>query len=602
MTAMAATVTVTYNPDDSGVKNGSYTAYQVFTGIPVTNNSAQLTNIAWNSDFEGIMTDKKTELLEWLNNVRPNLDPAVPDAYTEVTLDNILKCLGAVSNDSQLAREFARIISDYMTGKTITGTELTADSTELPGGYYLIVHTADEGKTKNLSLLQVVGDQTITIKEKIKTPAVEKKIWEDAYIEDGDFTGSAAFDKEYTNVAEVMESGQWNDVADYDIGDSVPFKLTATIPANTVSEYKGDVPYGIKFVDTLQDGLKNNKDYKVYYKIGDGNISAAPLTKDEDYTVEPDTVTGFTLSVANVKSLYTPGQNGQIDYTQAISIYVTFTAELTENAEVDAPNTYGEENSVVLKYSNDYTTGDIGGETTPDTVVALTFDMDIQKYTGDIQSGQPIPENQLLADARFKLYKIIDAEEWENVSDPLKTDRNTVNNVTTQDLLAKDNAALQEMKFTAVTSATQTENVYNVAATGGEAEFVTVAEKTLILHGLDRGDYILVETQAPTGYNLLNEATKVTIKRTNTDGYVRDGYTTGTHAKAGATSPTKQVTFNFTVGTDEDQTAVQIKNNSGSTLPETGGTGTMLLYIAGTALMAGGVFFLVSRRRKEEEN
>ena len=84
-------------------------------------------------------------------------------------------------------------------------------------------------------------------------------------------------------------------------------------------------------------------------------------------------------------------------------------------------------------------------------------------------------------------------------------------------------------------------------------------------------DYYLVETQAPSGYNLLNNAVKVNF----TDAEVE--------ATAGVYT-------------------VKVPNSSGIQLPITGGTGTVIFTIIGIALMVGAVVLFVVSRKKAKES
>ena len=88
-------------------------------------------------------------------------------------------------------------------------------------------------------------------------------------------------------------------------------------------------------------------------------------------------------------------------------------------------------------------------------------------------------------------------------------------------------------------------------------------------NGLENGTYKLVETEAPAGYNLLTAPVSVTIN-----------YNTGI-AGVGQTT--------------------QVKNNSGTALPSTGGMGTTLFYAAGAILVVGAGVVLITRKRMNHE-
>lgn len=59
----------------------------------------------------------------------------------------------------------------------------------------------------------------------------------------------------------------WQDSADYDIGDDVPFQLTATL-ANNIESYKA---YSLEFDDTLSKGLDYNNDAVI--KLGEKDVT-----------------------------------------------------------------------------------------------------------------------------------------------------------------------------------------------------------------------------------------------------------------------------------------------------------------------------------------
>lgn len=84
--------------------------------------------------------------------------------------------------------------------------------------------------------------------------------------------------------------------------------------------------------------------------------------------------------------------------------------------------------------------------------------------------------------------------------------------------------------------------------------------------GLKNGIYQLEEIKAPDGYNLLTETVEVRVNETGTS----------------------QVSVSVTS---------QVENNSGTTLPDTGGMGTTVLYGLGGLLVAAAFVMLLARRR-----
>ncbi len=111
-------------------------------------------------------------------------------------------------------------------------------------------------------------------------------------------------------------------------------------------------------------------------------------------------------------------------------------------------------------------------------------------------------------------------------------------------------------------------------------EVVTDANGAASFNGLVQGTYYLVETEAPAGFNKLINPITVIISKDGTS-YVSDNATT----------------LN---ATDLSLTA-KVANSSGSILPETGGTGTMIFIIVGTlAVLCAGIFLVTNKRMSKE--
>lgn len=125
--------------------------------------------------------------------------------------------------------------------------------------------------------------------------------------------------------------------------------------------------------------------------------------------------------------------------------------------------------------------------------------------------------------------------------------------------------------------------------TGPKSATGTSAEKTgeiLTIEEATDGEYKVVETKAPDGYNLLADEVKITVNGTDVKAFVG----------------TKQIDSSDLTKAVDDETGVTtvtivIHNNSGVVLPETGGTGTLLFTISGLALIASAAVIIVIRRR-----
>ncbi len=122
---------------------------------------------------------------------------------------------------------------------------------------------------------------------------------------------------------------------------------------------------------------------------------------------------------------------------------------------------------------------------------------------------------------------------------------------------------------------TATKQYYKWNDTAKKVEWVnTIANATTVktdkngaasFDGLADGTYYLVETKAPAGYNLLEKPVKVEVK-------------------GGTTETALTVIAN-------------VANQAGTLLPSTGGMGTTIFYVLGSALVLGAVVLLVTKKR-----
>ncbi len=119
----------------------------------------------------------------------------------------------------------------------------------------------------------------------------------------------------------------------------------------------------------------------------------------------------------------------------------------------------------------------------------------------------------------------------------------------------------------------KTADGYRVATAEDTDTTTTITVGSAKIEGLDADTYLLTETKAPEGYNLLAEAIEVVVDEATVEG--------------------ENVTF---VPVDKD-----VVNKTGSLLPETGGMGTTLFYMLGGLLVVGAAMLLVTKKRMAYE-
>lgn len=514
--ALAATVTI---PSDGILSGHSFTAYQIFAG---NESEGALQNVVWGS---GIDSDAFLAALK-ADTTYGSFFSTCADAAA------VAKVLTDNNTNGGLANAFAKLAHANKTG---TGTALTVGTTDLPGGYYLIVDTTNdvgEGGAYNASLLQVVGD--IRIDVKTAAPSVEKKVLEDdKYNQDGGYgTG-------------------YNDVADYNIGEAVTFHLIGLVP--DMSRYD---TYKYIFHDTLSDGLTAPADNTIkVYRSDDQIVDGSDVDVTAAFTKN---VSGqqITVSIDNLKSIENIAK-GQY-------IIVEYTATLNTGAVIGLD---GNPNTVYLQYSNKPNQSAAGdtdntGKTPQDRVIVFTYQLNTTKVDGQNTDTK-------LKDAKFVL---------------LNADASKV-------------AKIVDGKFAGWQALpTGTGAGGEIVATDWDpATVLTSAESTGLFSvtGLDAGTYNLREIAAPAGYNLLSQDITVVITAATANGQTWGG--TASDALTGLSVKADET--NGTGDTSTGIASITIANNKGNTLPETGGIGTTVFYVLGSILVIGAVVLLVSKKR-----
>ena len=300
-----------------------------------------------------------------------------------ITKDQILKYLSNQASDHNGTYATMRQVADRIY-RAILADNIEADAKNLTGsndtiaqGYWMFADETDLNNGTNVSnslvMVDTAGKDAITINPKTALPTVEKKVKD---IED----------TEDSNIAD----NEWHDTADHDIGDSVPFKLTATLPSNA----QGYQTYKLVFHDTLADSLtlKSETIKVLMYETLHRANADFDLNDGIDVT---DKFFKKTTGLADANCNIEVGCDNvfAIEGTTKDSVFVVYyEAVLGENAIIGGN---GNTNEVYLEYSNNpYGTGT--GTTEIDKVTVFTYQLKINKVDG---------EGHALAGAEFSLYK-----------------------------------------------------------------------------------------------------------------------------------------------------------------------------------------------------
>ena len=318
----------------------TYKVYQIFTG-----------------DYSKEGTTNKLSNVKWGQNSK-NRDKGV-DADGKVS-ENVLNQLAAVVSGSDA--EKLAVIEKYadLNSKEVA-TVTHSNSAKVAPGYYLFKDTTATAENE-VYITEVVGDVIIKAKNS-NVPGFEKKLKDKNDTTDNDF-------------------GDWQDVADHDIGDAIPFKLEGTVPA----DYTEYTSYYFAFHDEEEAGLTfNSNSVKVY--VDDTEIETGFELKTKTKTTITDDCS-FEVVFSNLKD---------IAAVQAGStIRVEYTATLNENAVIGGN---GNLNKAQLEYSNNPRDKDSRGKTVWDNVVVFTYQVVVNKYANSVG------ENNKLKGAEFTLTK-----------------------------------------------------------------------------------------------------------------------------------------------------------------------------------------------------
>lgn len=313
--------------------------------------------------------------------------------------------------------------------------------------------------------------------------------------------------------------------------------IVKNVEDTTKKQNVAEIGTYVKFTIRITVNDKAPVNYKLVDEMTDGltfvNDAEHPLTV---------TVNENTLDAANYKVTETTEPRG---FTLAFNNNAEGSASILKTGDVVTVTYYAQinENAKIADEANvnkakvEYGTN---SHTEYDTTETYVWKMNIVKYT--MEQGT----EKKLAGATFKL--------------------------------SRDAAGAQVIKLVKVDDTTyrlalptETDTAVDTITTGETGE--------LVINGLADGTYYLTETKAPRGYNLLREPVKVTVAHKTENGKLTE------------TSFVADQTQTDTSG------VVKVENNTGAELPSTGGIGTTVFYVLGSAMALGAVILLVTKKR-----
>lgn len=515
-------ITITGNAEATS----SMAAFQIFTAqVSGDGNSVVVTGWGDGIDLDALSTAITTSDLS-------SDFTGVDFENTEVSAQKVADIVSGYAGENAFKAEtFAKLAAQSKKG---VGTAAVGQVIKgLDTGYYIVIDTEAASKGNytsfTLGILTVVTGENAFARVKRDFPSFDKQI--------GDINDTT--EDTYT----------FNEAADHDMGDDVPFKLIASVPSN-IAKYD---TYKMIFHDDLQaDVFTFNQDsVKVTYYASSSDTTGTDVTKAfttalstaEDkskFESHTDGTEDFTVTCNNIKGIdgITPTSEGHFE--------VQYTATLTDKAKMGAEGNW---NGAYLEYSNNPNVSGEGdtdntGKSPTDYCVAFTYQTVIDKIDGITKAP--------LTGAEFTLEKKL-----------------------------KD-------------------------GTTKTVQVVTALEGTrFMFNGLDDGTYVLTESKVPDKYNGIEPITfTISATEDQTDG---SEALTSLSADGGASATFtsgKVYLINDTTepsGADKGSVKTTIENLKGSSLPSTGGIGTTMFYVGGGVLVAGAGVLLITKKRAKKD-
>ena len=611
--------TITVESNGTGVHK--YEVYQVFYGN-LNATEGVLSDIQWGNGVES------AALLSALKT-----NAAFEGKFADCeTAAQVAKVLGD-NGTAAFAAAFADVVSENLgtkanEGSTPGGEENNKVDIKVYGdGYYFIKDVTEDtedgledGDTASKYILEVVENIEIVAKDTVLKP--DKEILK-------------AQGQDFTRVKEDSAA----------VGDVVTFEVTIPVPDTKayidhfVFIMNDQLPAGLTFFG--MDSVKiNGADIPAWTSAFDENpgtnaaYTLTAKTGESAFTV-PTTVDA-AVAAAGGQTLEIVFNNfkAYVEAAEAIGKNVVITYKAVVNDDAVYGST-GNENEVYFEYSNnpnhDYDgdkpgTDEPTGVTPYDRTKTFVAGLKILKVNGS-NNNNPLAgaEFEITSDTYNKTVtkgtKFVEAPYTEGTGETIErnTDGETVyywklkdGSFTTSD----PDTEVDGKKIYNPTQYDSTTQKYvkvswdKIVVTPGESKKVTLVtgkDGIIDINGLKPGTYTIKETHAPDGFNKIDTEYTLVVDWV----VVTDPVTNKETHEFSLTSGDSQQGFSLEKYTYKDASGaeqeslkaiykIQIVNNSGATLPSTGGIGTTIFYVVGGVLVLAAIILLVTKKRMSE--
>lgn len=529
----------------------TYEVYQIFKGdvveseIEGVDSNDILSNVVWGSGvdrdkhetIESALTNETTSPLFTAAYKAVLNTPAEKEAFEAMTdVQKIAYVLAKNKTNFELVKEFSRVVCANLSDEC---DELEAEDIHtyekdgFEGGYYLIKDKdgsldTTKGETYTSNMLQVVGDTDIRAKG-----------------------GSVKVDKA------ISVGGTLKEAHDFNIGDTVDYVITGTMPYN----YNRFTTFMYKFGDTMSKGLTYVDGSLRVSLLNSGVKSDLPATTNDKENWKLTVTTENTTNGETKLVVEFPNMKAITDRTidAQTQVIVEYQAIVNKDAFIGTSNP----NEVDLTISNNPYKDTDTTTTPPDVVHAFVFELDINKIDGanaemKLEGAQFVLWREFMGQKQYAYVEDGKLVKWVKYKD--EADK-LANNGAEDDLIA--------------------------------TQLTTNASGKIEVAGLKSDIYYLQETKAPEGYNLDPNVIEVDI-----DAVVSEN----TAGKGQVDSLT--ITVNGGTaheGSDDGKVTMTVVNNQGATLPETGGIGTTIFYVLGGFMVVAATVLLISKKRMASE-